>query len=127
MGFLRQRAICAKNPLVVKGFAQSKCVGSIRNTITDRYGTLGYSETKADAIKRYKNQNRHQEKSPRNRKNSFKVYNWVNGNYYFIGCKVGKEYVEIQSSFENVDAAYSYLSSHEEELEEKLEKYRDIP
>ena len=94
---------------------------------TEQYKTLGYGETKADVIERYKNQDRHQEKSPRNRKNPFKVYNWVNGNYYFIGCKVGKEYVEIQSPFENVGAAYSYLNSHKEELEEKLEKYRDIP
>lgn len=93
----------------------------------DRYRTLCYGSTKSDAIERYKNQDRHEEKEPREKKNPFKVYSWRYANYYFIGCKVGKEYVEIQSPFEKSEEAYAYLNSHLEELEEKLEKYRDIP
>jgi hypothetical protein len=92
-----------------------------------RYRILGYGATKADAIERYKNQDCHQEKSPRTKKNPFKIYSWKYSNYYFIGCKVGKDYVEIQSPFEKVEEASAYLQSHLEELEEKLEKYRDIP
>ena len=91
------------------------------------YRVLGYGETEADAIERYKNQDRHQEKATRTKKNPFKVYSWKYGSYYFIGCKVGKEYVEIQSPFEKSEEAFAYLNSHLEELEEKLEKYRDIP
>ncbi|MBQ6296671.1 MAG: hypothetical protein IJK81_03135 [Selenomonadaceae bacterium] len=45
----------------------------------------------------------------------------------FIGCKVGRDYVEIQSPFEKVEEASAYLNSHMEESEEKLEKYREIP
>lgn len=93
----------------------------------DRYRTLGYGATKTDAIERYKNLDRHEEKEPREKKNPFKVYSWKYKNYYFIGCKVGKEYVEIQSPFEKSEEAHAYLNSHLEELEEKLEKYRDIP
>ena len=93
----------------------------------NRYRILSYGETESDAIERYKNQDRHQEKTPRTKKNPFKVYSWKNSNYYFIGCKVGKEYVEIQSPFEKSEEAFAYLNSHMEELEEKLEKYRDIP
>ncbi|MBQ3443344.1 MAG: hypothetical protein IJG33_08875 [Selenomonadaceae bacterium] len=92
----------------------------------NRYRILSYGETEADAIERYKNQDRHQEKTPRTKKNPFKVYSWKYGSYYFIGCKVGKEYVEIQSPFEKSEEAFAYLNSHMEELEEKLEKYRDI-
>ena len=93
----------------------------------DRYRTLGYGSTKRDAIERYKNRDRNEEKLPRNKKNPLKVYSWKGGNYYFIGSKVGKEYVEIQSPFEKVEEAYAYMNAHQEELEEKLEKYRDIP
>ena len=93
----------------------------------DRYRILVYGATKTDAIERYKNRDRHEEKTPRNKKNPFKVYSWRGGNYYFIGCKVGKEYVEIQSPFEKTEEAYAYMNAHQEELEEKLEKYRDIP
>ena len=92
-----------------------------------RYRILGYGATKSDAIERYKSQDRHKEKSPRTKKNPFKIYSWKYSNYYFIGCKVGKDYIEIQSPFEKVEEASAYLQSHLEELEEKLEKYRDIP
>ena len=92
-----------------------------------RYRLLSYGATKYDAIERYKNQDRHKEKTPRSKKNPFKIYSWRYSSYYFIGCKVGKEYVEIQSPFEKVEEAATYLDSHLEELEEKLEKYRDIP
>ena len=91
------------------------------------YRVLSYGETEADAIERYKSQDRHQEKAPRTKKNPFKVYSWKYESYYFIGCKVGKEYVEIQSPFEKSEEAFAYLNSHMEELEEKLEKYREIP
>ena len=92
-----------------------------------RYRVLGYGATKSDAIERYKNLNRHQEKTPRTKKNPFKIYSWRYSNYYFIGCKVGKEYVELQSPFEKVEEASAYLYSHLAELEEKLAKYREIP
>lgn len=92
-----------------------------------RYKILGYGATKYDALDRYKMQDHSQEKSPRDKKNPFKIYSWRNRNYYFIGCKVGQEYVEIQSPFENADEAHAYLYNHLEELEEKLEKYRNIP
>ena len=92
-----------------------------------RYKILGYGATKYDALDRYKMRDRTQEKTPRDKKNPFKVYSWRYSDYYFIGCKVGKEYVEIQSPFENSDEAHAYLDSHLEELEEKLEKYRTIP
>ena len=92
-----------------------------------RYRILNYGATKSDAIERYKNQVRYQEKTPRTKKNPFKIYSWRYSNYYFIGCKVGKDYVEIQSPFEKVEEASAYLDSHLAELEEKLEKYRDIP
>ncbi|MBO4779820.1 MAG: hypothetical protein J5497_04195, partial [Selenomonadaceae bacterium] len=91
------------------------------------YRVLSYGATEADAIERYKSQDRHQEKASRTKKNPFKVYSWKYGSHYFIGCKVGKEYVEIQSPFEKPEEAFAYLNSHMEELEGKLEKYRDIP
>ena len=93
----------------------------------NRYRILGYGATKYDALDRYKMKDHTQDKTPREKKNPFKVYSWRYSSYYFIGCKVGKEYVEIQSPFENRDEAYTYLDSHLEELEEKLEKYRNIP
>ncbi|MBR6013454.1 MAG: hypothetical protein IK062_06695 [Selenomonadaceae bacterium] len=93
----------------------------------NKYKILCYGATKSDAIERYQNLDRSAEKEPREKKNPFKVYSWRYSNYYFIGCKIGKECVEIQSPFEKVDEAYLYMNSHLEELEEKLEKYRDIP
>ena len=93
----------------------------------DRYKILCYGFSKVDAVERYKNQDRHEDKKSLKKKNPFKVYSWKHKNYYFIGCKVGKEYVEIQSPFEKVEEAAAYMNSHLEELKEKLEKYRDIP
>lgn len=40
---------------------------------------------------------------------------------------MGKEYVEIQTPFEKAEEARAYLDSHLDELEEKLEKYRNVP
>lgn len=93
----------------------------------NRYRILGYGATKYDAIDRYKHQNWHEEKEPRHKKNPFRVYSWRYANYYFIGCKVGKEYVEIQSSFEKWEEAQAYLDTLLDELEEKLKNYRNIP
>ncbi len=93
----------------------------------DRYKILCYGFSKVDAVERYKNQDRHEDKKSLKKKNPFKIYSWKHKNYYFIGCKVGKEYVEIQSPFEKVEEASAYINSHLEELKEKLEKYRDIP
>lgn len=92
-----------------------------------RYRIMNYGATKSDAIERYKHLDHHKEKMPRTKKNPFKIYSWQYSNYYFIGCKVGREYVEIQSPFEKVEEASAYLDSHLEELEDKLEKYREIP
>ena len=78
----------------------------------NRYRILGYGATKYDAIDRYKNQNRHEEKEPRHKKNPFRVYSWRYANYYFIGCKVGKEYVEMQSPFEKWEEMHAYLDTH---------------
>ena len=93
----------------------------------DRYKSLCYGDTKTDAIERYKNLDRKEEKSPRTKKNPFKVYSWRYANYYFIGCKIGRECVEMQSPFEKVEEAFAYMNTHLEELEEKLEKYRNVP
>ncbi len=109
------------------GYAEDRKIELREMHGANRYRILSYGETESDAIERYKNQDRHQEKMPRTKKNPFKVYSWKYSNYYFIGCKVGMEYVEIQSPFEKSAEAYAYLNSHLEELEEKLEKYRDIP
>ena len=109
------------------GYAEDRKIELREMHGTNKYRVLSYGKTETDAIERYKNQDRNQEKAPRTKKNPFKVYSWRYGNYYFIGCKVGKEYVEIQSPFEKSEEAFAYLNSHLEELEEKLEKYRDIP
>ena len=92
-----------------------------------RYRVLAFGETREDVLERYKLQERAPEKSPREKKNPIKVYSWKNRDYYFIGCKVGKEYVELKSPFENPDEAAAYMKLHSEELEEQLSKYRDIP
>ncbi|MBO4780742.1 MAG: hypothetical protein J5497_08910 [Selenomonadaceae bacterium] len=92
-----------------------------------RYRIMNYGATKSDAIERYKNLDHHKEKTPRTKKNPFKIYSWKYSNYYFVGCKVGREYVEIQLPFEKVEEAATYLDSHLGELEDKLEKYREIP
>ena len=116
-------------------FAESYCRNSDGNYPieliemhgADRYKSLCYGDTKSDAIERYKNMSRGEEKEPRQKKNPFKVYNWRYSNYYFIGCKIGKECVEIQSPFEKAEEAFAYMDSHLEELEEKLKKYREVP
>ena len=92
-----------------------------------RYRTLGYGETRRDAIERYKNQDRHEKKESRNKKNPFKVYRWNYADYYSIGCKIGKQYVDMQSPFEKPEEAFAYIRANMESLEEKLEKYRNIP
>ena len=92
-----------------------------------RYRTLGYGETRRDAIERYKNQDRHEKKESRNKKNPFKVYRWNYADYYSIGCKIGKQYVDMQSPFEKPEEAFAYMRANMESLEEKLEKYRNIP
>ena len=91
------------------------------------YETLSYGATKLEAIESYKVQDKKEEKAPREKKNPFKVYSWRYSNYYFIGCKIGKEYIEIQSPFEKAEEATAYMSEHVEELEDKLKKYRNIP
>ena len=95
--------------------------------LMEKYRIVSYGATKADVLERYKSQDHQQEKTSRPKKNPFKVYSWRRRNYYFIGCKVGKEYVEIQSPFEKAEEAYAFMDSHMEELEERLNKYRDIP
>ena len=92
-----------------------------------RYRMLTYGETKLDALEKYSNQERYEEKKPRQKKSSLQVYSWRYGTYYFIGSKIGKDYAEIKSPFETVEEARKYLETHQEELEEKLEKYRQIP
>ena len=94
---------------------------------TFRYRVLASGETREDVLERYKLQERAQEKSQRDKKNLIKVYSWKNRNYYFIGCKVGKEYVELKAPFETPAAAATYMQSHIDELEELLGKYRYIP
>lgn len=84
-------------------------------------------ETKEDALARYKTQDRHREKSARDKKNPFKVYRWRNSNYYFIGCTVGTECLELKAPFADFNAAADYRDSHLSELEELLRKYREIP
>ena len=84
-------------------------------------------ETKEEALERYKMQDRHQEKSPRDKANLFRVYHWQNSNYYFIGCKVGTECLELKAPFADFDAAADYRDSHLTELEELFNKYREIP
>ena len=94
---------------------------------TYRYRVLSSGGTKLEAIENYKNQDRQSEKEPKRKNNPLKVYSWRYANYYFIGSKVGSEYIEIESPFEKVEEAKAYMDSHMEELEEKLEKYRNIP
>lgn len=92
-----------------------------------RYRVLASGETREDVLERYKLQERAQEKSHRDKKTPIKVYSWKNRNYYFIGYKVGKEYVELKAPFETPAAAATYMQSHIDELEELLGKYRYIP
>ncbi len=93
----------------------------------NRLKILCYGATKTDVLERYKNQDRHEEKSPREKKNPFKVYRRGCSNYFIIGCKFGKGYVDMQSPFEKAEEAFAYMDSHMEELEEKLKKYREVP
>ena len=112
------------------GYGEDRKVELRKMHGANRYRILSYGATKSDAIERYKHLDRHQEKTLRTKKNPFKIYRcyrWEHGNYYFIGCKVGKGYVEIQSPFEKMEEASAYLNAHMEELEEKLTKYREIP
>ena len=89
---------------------------------------LSYGKTKEEALKEYShNRENYEEKNPPQKKTSLKVYSWRYSAYYFIGSKIGKEYAEIASPFETVEEARKYLSEHQEELEEKLEKYRQTP
>ena len=92
-----------------------------------RYKLICKGYSKLDVLERYQNQYSNEEKKSREKKNPFKVYSWRYSNYYFIGCKIGKEYIEIKSPFEKVEEANAYMESHMEELEETLEKYRNIP
>lgn len=91
------------------------------------YRLLCSGETKEDALTRYKMQDRHEEKIPREKKNPFKVYSWRHSNYYFVGCKVANDYVELKAPFADFDAAADYRDSHLAELEELLKKYREVP
>lgn len=94
---------------------------------SNRLKILCYGATKTDVLERYKNQDRHEEKSAREKKNPFKVYRRGCSNYFIIGCKFGKGYVDMQSPFEKSEEAFAYMDSHLEELEEKFKKYREVP
>ena len=93
----------------------------------DKYRILCYGATKIDVLERYQNLDKFEEKEPREKKNPFKVYRRGCSNYFIIGYKFGKEYVDVKSSFEKSEEAFAYIDSHLEELEEILKKYREIP
>lgn len=93
----------------------------------DKYRILCYGATKIDALERYQNLDKSEEKEPREKKTPFKVYRRGFSNYFIIGCKFGKDYVDVKSPFEKSEEAFAYIDAHLEELEEKLKKYREIP
>ena len=94
------------------------------------YKTLVYGATKTDVLERYRRMDKEKsidEKIPKKKKNPFQIYRWRNASYCFIGCKVGKECVEVQSPFEKPEEAMKYMKENMAELEEKLEKYKKVP
>ena len=93
---------------------------------------LSEGKTKSEALNEYLYSEEYykkyaEEKPLKNKQTQLKVYNVGGGKYYAIGSKIGKEYVEIKSPFETTNEAFNYMDEHTEELEEKLEKYREIP
>ena len=91
------------------------------------YRVLCYGETKEELIRNYKSNGKPLMKKERKSQTPFRIGHWSNSNYYFICAKVGKQWVEVQSPFENKKEANEYFVSHKEELEEKLEKYKNVP
>lgn len=93
---------------------------------------LSQGETKSEALNEFLYSDEYyrkysDEKKPQNKQSQIKVYNVGCGKYYAIGSKVGKEYMELKSPFETSSEAFNYLKENMAELEEKLEKYREIP
>jgi len=68
-------------------------------------------------------------RKPADKEVSFTIYSYRRGEKagrYYIGKKIGKEYVDLES-FDDAKAARKYLAEHRDELVAKLERLKQIP
>lgn len=61
------------------------------------------------------------------RETSFDIYSSDRRKTWVIGKKIGRNYVDLAGPFDNVKDARGYRDAHQDELEEKLKKTKEIP
>lgn len=58
---------------------------------------------------------------------SFDIYSRKNGSGWFVGKKVGRNYLDLSQPFEQVAEARAYRDAHQDELIAQLKRRKDIP
>jgi len=89
------------------------------------------SESREDAVEQLKTHLAAQSSKPKGkRETKFEVYRYrgkAGERGWVVGKKLGRNYIDIEEGFESGAAAREYLSSHQSDLEEKLQRLKQIP
>lgn len=100
------------------------------------YYVVAYGDTKEEAINEYREKLEREKESKklaaengekRKKEADFRVLKWRNRDYVFIGCKIGKNYIEVASSFESFEEAQKYLNEHWDDLQAKFASMKEVP
>ena len=89
---------------------------------------LATGATREEALKAFKEKYDSLDINPAAKKEvTFDIYSKRGQDGYFIGKKVGRNYIDVAGPFENVKAAREHKATKQAELVAKLEKAKEIP
>lgn len=89
---------------------------------------LASGATREEALKAFKKEYDSLDINPAAKKEvTFDIYSKRGQDGYFIGKKVGRNYIDLAGPFENVKAAREHKATKQAELVAKLEKSKEIP
>jgi len=86
------------------------------------------TDTKEEAIAKFKEMHAALgSKSDAKKQTSFDIYSKLKVKGYFVGKKVGRNYIDLAGPFDTVKEARTYKNDSQDELVAKLEKAKEIP
>ncbi|WP_039045379.1 LPD38 domain-containing protein [Plesiomonas shigelloides] len=90
---------------------------------------LASGDSKADVLSSFKSsyQSLLDNSRDKPRETSFDIYSSDRRKTWVIGKKIGRNYVDLAGPFDNVKDARGYRDAHQDKLEEKLKKTKEIP
>lgn len=89
---------------------------------------IAATDTKEEAIAKFKEMHAALgSKADAKKQTSFDIYSKLKVKGYFVGKKVGRNYIDLAGPFETVKEARTYKNDSQDELVAKLEKAKEIP